>query len=261
MLLLLPPSEGKTPPAAGRPVELTSLTAPELATMRGRVLDALAAVSARAHAPSALGVGPGCASDVERNVHLRDAPAASASTVYSGVLYGAAGLAGLVGAAKERAARHVRIVSALWGVVAPEDAIPAYRLAMGVDLPGVGPLARFWRGPLGPVLDASSAAGGGVHGRSPGYGPAWRPPRGTDWVTVRVLRDLDGVRSVVSHHAKHTRGVLTRHLLTRDAPVPCNADELLVAAKELTAGVLLDVGLAPAPTRTGPRTLTLVVRG
>ena len=72
MLILLPPSEGKTPPAEGRPVELTSLTAPEFATMRGRVLDALAAVSARADAPSALGVGPGCASDVERNVHLRD---------------------------------------------------------------------------------------------------------------------------------------------------------------------------------------------
>ncbi|HUX72175.1 MAG TPA: peroxide stress protein YaaA, partial [Cellulomonadaceae bacterium] len=30
MLLLLPPSEGKTPPASGRPVDLSTLTAPEL---------------------------------------------------------------------------------------------------------------------------------------------------------------------------------------------------------------------------------------
>ena len=261
MLLLLPPSEGKTPPAAGRPVELDALTAPELAGMRGRVLDALAAVSARDDGATLLGVGPGSASEVERNVRLRDAPADRAATVYTGVLYGAAGLAGLSGTDRERAAQHVRVVSALWGVVGPEDAIPAYRLSMGVDLPGVGPLARFWREPLGPVLDAASADGVVVDCRSAGYVAAWRPPRGTDWVTVRVLRDLDGVRSVVSHHAKHTRGVLTHHLMTRDAPVPRDADELLVAAKELTGGPLIDVELAPAPTRTGPRTLTLVVRG
>jgi len=261
VLLLLPPSEGKTPPAAGRPVALHALTAPELAAMRGRVLDALAVVSARDDGASVLGVGPGSASEVERNLNLRDAPAGRAATVYTGVLYGAAGLAELAGAARERAARHVRIISALWGVVGPEDLIPAYRLSMGVDLPGVGPLARAWRGPLGPVLDAVSADGVVVDCRSAGYVAAWRPPRRTDWVTVRVLRDLDGVRSVVSHHAKHTRGVLTRHLVTRDAPVPRDAEELLVAAKELTGGPLLEVELGPEPTRTGPRTLTLVVRG
>ncbi len=226
MLLLLPPSEGKSPPLSGRPVNLSALTAPELSAMRRRVLDALRAVSARPDGPSVLGVGPGAASDVECNVHLGDAPAGRAAEVYSGVLYAAAGLADLSGTARERAARHVRIVSALWGAVGPEDAIPAYRLSMGVDLPGVGPLARAWRAPLSPVLDAAASGGMIVDCRSAGYVAAWRPPRPADWVAVRVLRELDGARTVVSHHAKHTRGVLTRHLLTREAPLPGDVDEL-----------------------------------
>jgi hypothetical protein len=261
VLLLLPPSEGKTPPPSGRPVELSALTAPELSATRRHVLDALMATSARPDGSSILGVGPGAVSDVERNVHLRAAPAGRAAAVYSGVLYGAAGLGDLTGGARDRAARHVRIVSALWGAVGPEDAIPAYRLSMGVDLPGVGPLARAWRAPLAPVLDAAAGGGVIVDCRSAGYVAAWRPPRGTDWVAVRVLRELDGARTVVSHHAKHARGLLTRHLLTRDAPVPADADELLVAAKELTAGPFLAVELGPAAPRGGPRTLTLVVRG
>ncbi len=261
MLLLLPPSEGKTPPASGRPVDLSTLTAPELSGMRGRVLDALTAVSGQPDGPSVLGVGPGAARDVERNVHLRDVAAGRAAAVYSGVLYGAAGLADLPGAARARAARHVRIVSALWGIVGPEDAIPAYRLSMGVDLPGLGPLARAWRAPLTPVLEAAADGGVVVDCRSAGYVAAWRPSRGADWVAVRVLRELDGARTVVSHHAKHARGVLTRHLLTRDAPVPTDADELLVASQELTGGPLLGVELGPVAARGGPRTLTLVVRG
>jgi uncharacterized protein len=37
-------------------------------------------------------------------------------------------------------------------------------------------------------------------------------------VAVRVLREQpDGRRSVVSHHAKHTRGLVARHLLRTGA--------------------------------------------
>ncbi|HWS57451.1 MAG TPA: peroxide stress protein YaaA, partial [Actinotalea sp.] len=42
-----------------------------------------------------------------------------------------------------------------------------------------------------------------------------------------------GVRRVVSHDAKHTRGVLTGHLLRRAAALPTSAQALAHAAAEL----------------------------
>jgi len=74
---------------------------------------------------------------------------------------------------------------------------------------------------------------------------------------VRVLRELAGRRSVVSHHAKHTQGVLSRHLLVRPGAVPTNPAEPLAAARELIGTGLLDAELAP-PGR-GARVLTLTV--
>ena len=131
MLVLLPPSEGKTPPPAdGAPLDLTRLVAPGLRPTRERVLDALVEASARPDARELLGVGATVADEVARNVTLRSAPTREARHVYSGVLYAAAGADRLEGAALERAERHVRTVSALWGLVAPTDPIPAYRLSM-----------------------------------------------------------------------------------------------------------------------------------
>ncbi|QGQ19077.1 peroxide stress protein YaaA [Cellulomonas sp. JZ18] len=258
MLVMLPPSEGKTPAATGAPVDLDALAHPDLTPLRAQVLDALVEVSARADAPATLGVSPGLAAEVARNTTLREAPAAPAARVYTGVLYAAAGLADLTPAARTRAAAHVRIVSGLWGVVTPTDRIPAYRLSMGTDLPGVGPLAAAWRGPLGDTLVAEAAGALVVDCRSATYLAAWTPPADADWVTVRVLREVDGRRSVVSHHAKHTRGVLTRHLLTRRGRAPRDADELAHAASALVGDALLAVELG-APPRRGARTLSLVV--
>jgi cytoplasmic iron level regulating protein YaaA (DUF328/UPF0246 family) len=276
VLLLLPPSEGKTPaPADAAPVDLAALTAADtLTARRAAVLEALAAVSATADAARVLGVGASLGEEVARNTRLRTEPAAPASQVYTGVLYAAAGLGSLPDDAAARAARTVRVLSGLWGVVAPDDRVPAYRLSMGVDLPGVGRLATAWRGPLGAALDARAAGDVVVDCRSATYVAAWRPRTtgdgAADWVTVRVVREADGRRSVVSHNAKHTRGVLTGHLLRR-AGEPTSAGELLKAAEELVGEVVgtevgsglsyrvLEATLHPAAGRTGPQTLELVV--
>ncbi|MEN0129694.1 MAG: peroxide stress protein YaaA [Brevundimonas sp.] len=258
MLVLLPPSEGKTAPVRGRPVDLDLLSAPGLTPMRRKVADALAAASAREDALDVLGVGASLADEVSRNVGLDEHPAAPARRVYTGVLYGAAGLDKLTPTGRARAAEHVRIISGLWGVVTPEDVIPAYRLSMGTDLPGIGPLAPAWRESLAAELDPQADGELVVDCRSAAYLAAWTPPAGADWVTVRVERELDGVRSVVSHHAKHTRGVLTRHLLTRRGRVPRDAEHLARVARELVGDVLLAVELAPRRAR-GARVLSLVV--
>lgn len=276
MLICLPPSEGKTPaPADAAPVELAALTAPSLTAQRTAVLDALAAVSARPDATAVLKVGAGLAEEVARNVDLKAAPAAPASRVYTGVLYAAAGLADLPDGAGPRAAESVRIFSGLWGVVAPDDRIPAYRLSMGVDLPGVGKLATAWRPHLAEALDGRAAGDVVVDCRSAAYLAAWKPATtgagAADWVTVRVVREADGSRSVVSHNAKHTRGVLTGHLLRRAGEPPSSAEELLDAAHELDGEVIgtevgtglsyrmIEAALHAPTTRTGPRTLELVI--
>lgn len=256
MIVLLPPSEGKTAPAAGSPVDLDSLTLPDLAPERRKVLEALAAVSALPDALEVLGVGASLAAEVARNTELELAPAAQAAHVYSGVLYAAADLGGALD--DPRAAARlgsVLTVSALWGVVAPTDVIPAYRLSMGTDLPGVGPLARFWREPLR-ALDERAAGDVVVDCRSASYAAAYKP-RGAEHVAVKVLRELDGRRSVVSHNAKHTRGLLTGHLLRRADEPPTTGAELLDAAIEMVGGELREATLVPG--RAGTSTLELVV--
>jgi cytoplasmic iron level regulating protein YaaA (DUF328/UPF0246 family) len=259
VLVLLPPSEGKTPPRARGPLlDLDSLSSPGLNPVREKVLDALIEVSASPDAMRVLGVGASLSDEVARNVGLRTAATAPAKVVYSGVLYAAAGLDRLTPTGRARAAQSVRIVSGLWGLVAPDDPIPAYRLSMGSHLPGIGSLAGAWRGALGAELAGRAEGELVVDCRSATYLAAWHPPQSAEWVSVRVLRELDGRRSVVSHNAKHTRGVLTRHLLTRRGRTPHDAASLARAAQELVGSALLAVELGP-PSARGARTLELVV--
>jgi cytoplasmic iron level regulating protein YaaA (DUF328/UPF0246 family) len=51
--------------------------------------------------------------------------------------------------------------------------------------------------------------------RSSTYVSAWRPSgdQAAKWVAVNVVRERGGVRTVVSHNAKHTRGLVARHVL------------------------------------------------
>ncbi|WP_024287974.1 YaaA family protein [Cellulomonas sp. KRMCY2] len=260
MLVLLPPSEGKTAPTTGAPVDLTALSSPLLTTHRRRVLGALVRVSASPAAMSVLRVGPSLAGEVARNVGLRTAPTAPARAVYTGVLYGAARLDDLPDdAARERSDRCVRTISALWGVVGPADLIPAYRLSTGTDLPGVGPLAASWRRPLGRALDAHAARRLVVDCRSATYAAAWSvPATAAGHVTVAVLREADGRRTIVSHSAKHTRGLFTRHLVTRAGSEPRTPTDLLDVAGELVGTTLVDVALQDRGARG--HVLVLVVR-
>lgn len=247
VLVLLPPSEGKTPaPDGARPADLAALTSPVLGPQRERVLDALVAASVRPDAVEVLGVSPGLEPEVRRNTELRSAPAAPAAQVYTGVLFAAADLAGALTAGGETARRaedDVRVVSGLWGALSPADRVPAYRLSMGVTLPGIGRLATAWRPHLAEALDARAAGDVVVDCRSATYAAAWKPrTSGEDaaqHVAVRVLREQDGRRSVVSHNAKHTRGVLTAHLLRRPGVV-ATVEGLAKAAGELVGEALLD---------------------
>ena len=221
MLILLPPSEGKSFPTTGSPVALSSLSHPELSDTRRRVGDALIRVSKTRGAIAALGVGASLGDEVQHNITLWQNMSAPAATVYTGVLYDAAQAASWDARMQARAHERVRIVSALWGAISPLDKIPAYRLSMTMSMPRLGPLTSLWRRTLDPALRPLAGDGVVVDCRSSAYAATWSP---TDapWVAVKVLRDINGSRSVVSHMAKHARGLLTARLLTLDA-VPADA--------------------------------------
>jgi cytoplasmic iron level regulating protein YaaA (DUF328/UPF0246 family) len=135
------------------------------------------------------------------------------------VLYHALGLPELSAAARRRAASRVVVVSSLFGLVRPADRIPAYRLSGDVSLPGLGPVAGVWRRHLDPVVREAMGAGLVVDLRSTTYAGFWRPASGLAHrvVNVRVLHEVAGKRTVVSHFNKATKGRLVRDLLTDGA--------------------------------------------
>jgi cytoplasmic iron level regulating protein YaaA (DUF328/UPF0246 family) len=225
MLILLPPSEGKAGCGDGSPLALESLSFGALTPARIRVLGAVEALCSgpEDHAREVLGVSPGQVEEtLQRNRTLRTAPTLPASRLYTGVLYDNLGLSSLD---PGRAARSLLIFSGLWGALRVTDRVPPYRLAMGVRLPPLGALAAVWR----PALTAALPAGGlVVDMRSAPYAAAWRPPA----VRVRVFREHQGRRSVVSHMTKATRGALARDLL-RGAADPASPEELLKIVLDL----------------------------
>ena len=218
MLILLPPSESKANRRRGRPADPTTWSFPSLAPTRERVAAALVETSRSPDAAALLGVSEGLLDEVARNLLLDAAPATPAAEVYTGVLYDAVDLASLDTSARRRANRWLVVVSALHGAVRPGDRITAYRLSMGATLPGLGSLAQVWRPALEEVLPDAVGRGVVVDCRSAAYAAAWRP--GADlaprWVQVRVPG--------ASHMAKHTRGLVARHLceagvVARSVPV------------------------------------------
>ncbi len=177
-----------------------------------------------------LGVGASLDAEVRANVDLWTLPAAPAAQVYSGVLYEALDLASMDAAGRRRAARALLVISALWGAVRLTDRIPAYRLSMTADLPGVGPLARFWRPHLDPVLGPQVTRGVVVDCRSAPYQQAWPCTAPERTVQIRVLGKDSG--TAVSHMAKHTRGLVARALCTRSGSTPRTPEQLAAAVGE-----------------------------
>lgn len=206
---------------------------------------ALATVSVSPDAPALLGVSPNLLDEIARNLDLDRAPATPAREVYTGVLYDALDIGSLSPAAKRRAGRWVVVVSALYGAIRLGDAVAPYRLAMGVDLPGVGPLAKAWRPHLDAVLPHAAGKGCIVDCRSAAYVSAWTPgPDLADrWAAVTVPG--------ASHMAKHTRGLVARHLLE------AGADPRSVPAVAEVLRERFEVDLTP-PARSG-RPWTLAV--
>jgi cytoplasmic iron level regulating protein YaaA (DUF328/UPF0246 family) len=152
MKILLPPSETKHEGGDGAPLDLASLALPSLNKHRSAVLEALIDLAADEEAARrALKLSERQRGDVSHNRMLRSAPTMPAIDRYTGVLFDALDARSLSAASRRWLGEHVWIHSAPLGPIGALDAVPTYRLAAGISLPGIPALRRHW-------AEATSAA-------------------------------------------------------------------------------------------------------
>ena len=227
-LLLLPPSEGKAPGGDG-PGWPAGGTADRALDRHRRLV--LRGAKAAGATPKRAGTVPA----IER---------------YTGVLYKELDWPSMPAVARRRGAEQVRIVSGLWGLVAPEDPLPPYKLKMSASLPELGKLSTWWRPRLAPVV-ASLARGRVVWDLLPIEHTAamdWRTADPALRVTVRFVDQDD---KTVSHWNKLLKGALVRWVL---AEQPTGPDDLRRFEHPLR------YRYDPAATQMGDGTAAIVLR-
>jgi cytoplasmic iron level regulating protein YaaA (DUF328/UPF0246 family) len=247
--ILLPPSEGKATPVSGPPLDLAGLSFSGLTAARQRVLTALIDVSCRDDAADILKIGKRIMPEVEAQRDLMHAPCAPAREIYTGVLYEAAQLrkgdnvlifSGLFGVTTQEdciPSYRLSMNVSLPGI-GPLKSFWRRELASWNSTDDVA-----GRSDLG-IVESEKNAGndtkgisddsenhsdgcnlgsiGDMHGntvtvdlRSGTYRitkPRTAKPNGQWW----DMRVLNSQHQVISHMAKHYRGLLTRALF--DAP-------------------------------------------
>jgi cytoplasmic iron level regulating protein YaaA (DUF328/UPF0246 family) len=148
---------------------------------------------------------------------IKPAPAIS---VYTGVLYQALDWASLSPAAKKRGEQSVAIISAKYGVLKPADRIESYKEKID---------NQAMREPVAKVLDAVKT-GLIVDCRSSTYKTVWHAPVDIT-VEIRISTVVDGVRTVITHMSKKTRGEITRWLL-QSRSLPKTPEDLYAIVSE-----------------------------
>ena len=239
MMILLPPSESKTAPETGSPLDLNELLFPGLSGERRTLIHELQVVSSLAGAHETLKVGKSLTDEIAANQEILDAPSAPAWKIYTGVLYDALDYGTLEDIDDDIAL----VFSALFGVTRLSDHIPTYRYSAAAKLPGVGNVGTWWRERLTDQM-ADFATGPVIDCRSSTYRSFWKsPPLRT--VTIDVFQRVDGELKVVSHWAKQARGFVARHLLQAQAKSPLSSiDQVAEAVREI-----YEVEMVPPTTR------------
>lgn len=225
MLILLPPSESKRDggSADGR-LRLADLGYPTLTQPRRKALKSLSALAKNfTEMGHALKLGPHQRDELVRNRVISRSPVLGALDRYTGVLYEALDAATLSQEARQFAARHLVIHSALFGLLRADDPIPAYRLSSNSRLPGLS-LRTLWSVPIGAALAAQP--GLIVDARSESYVRLGPVPVGRGLFLRVVSEDDQGRRRALNHFNKKGKGAFVRALLTAGID-HADADSLL----------------------------------
>lgn len=249
MLILLPPSETKTPGGTGAPLDPASLGFTDLNPARESIMADLMRLSPDEALPI-LGISEKLRAEAVANTELLTAPTMPAVLRYSGVLFDALDASTLESESLDRLA----IGSALFGVVHAGDCIPHYRLSGGTKLPDAQGSRPTMKARWGKSITSALAEVEGliIDLRSGTYQQLGRVP---DAVTVRVESVMeDGSRKVVSHFNKFYKGQLAR-VLASSPQEATTAAEVADIARE--AGMVVEISAEVNPKVK--ETLTLVV--
>lgn len=300
MRILLPPSAGKTTKESTNHLQLEKLwQAEHLTQTRRQLIDDVQNTALLADAAQIFKLGPKNAHEISQNLEIYDAPALAAWQLYDGVLYEAAKFAQIFsyGACAQdgqgqgqgnqpqgsgqgqggqsqadqsqglqRQLEELTLVfSALFGPVRLTDLITPHRLSGSVKLPGQGSVASIWSKALKELLTQQLSGHVVVDLRSSEYGAMYRQTRGSDCLMLNIgvakVNPATGKRSVVSHWAKHTRGLLAGALLEAVAGAQLSGsdgdvDEILQVAAGLEG--VKEVEITPLDAR-GQAKVTLVL--
>lgn len=237
MLIVLPPSQGKTAAVDGPDLDIGSLPAPALNPTRTQLVRAVERLCSHnaASAAQMLKLGKTRQGEIiDYNARLSAQPTARADSVYTGVLYDELDPASMTEAVRAEFDAHVLIASALFGFVRPYDRIPAYRLIPEVSLPRLGTVASRWRPLLPQALSQRAGDDLVLDLRSGSYQQMGAPDSALvqQTATIRVLQERGDTRSVVSHFNKAYKGRIVRQLLESGA-APRHALELFDCLADL----------------------------
>jgi hypothetical protein len=282
MRILLPPSAGKTTKETTNHLQLEKLwQAEHLTQTRRQLIDDVQNTALLADAAQIFKLGPKNAHEISQNLEIYDAPALAAWQLYDGVLYEAAKFAQIFSSGEPSQGSQGQgnqpqggqgqleeltlVFSALFGPVRLTDLITPHRLSGSVKLPGQGSVASIWSKALKELLTQQLSGHVVVDLRSAEYGAMYRQTRGSDCLMLNIavakVNPATGKRSVVSHWAKHTRGLLAGALLEAVAGAQLSGsegdvDEILQVAAGLEG--VKEVEITPLDAR-GQAKVTLVL--
>jgi cytoplasmic iron level regulating protein YaaA (DUF328/UPF0246 family) len=144
----------------------------------------------------------------------------AAINVYVGVLYQALGWSNLSTAAKKRGEKSIKIISAKYGAIEPMSKIETYKEK--IDNKKIA-------SQVSAVLD-SVRTDLIVDCRSSTYKSVWHAPIDIT-VEIHVSTVVDGVRKVVTHMSKKTRGEIAK-LLLQSRSIPNSPEDLYAIVSE-----------------------------
>ncbi|MEX0502548.1 peroxide stress protein YaaA [Alphaproteobacteria bacterium LSUCC0719] len=139
------------------------------------------------------------------------------------------------------AQNHLRILSGLYGVLRPMDAIEPYRLEMGSRLKTEkgASLYEYWGGRLAEALNAQAAAVGSqalVNCASQEYFAAVDRDVLEIPVITPVFKEIkDGKSRIVSFFAKKARGAMARHIVQNRLTDPADLKSFSVGGYQYVA--------------------------
>lgn len=228
--ILVPPSEGKALGGEGPPWrEVPGARAHPLFGARSQVAEALVAMLAGTGRRVATGElerffgvkGEALARTLDADAGIDEAATLPAIERYDGVLYQHLAPGSMTGAQQARLRRDLRIVSGLWGVLAPDEAIPDYRLKMSATLAPMGRLSTWWRDRLTEFVGAESR-GAELWNLLPLEHAAALGATSHRVVNTAVFltRDRSGRLKAVSHWNKALKGELVAHLVRNPTARP-----------------------------------------